>query len=60
MQPLALVQQPNIAPNNNLSLAKAKQAQSMGEFMEKMPPVHPAAPDLSLEEINALVHELRR
>jgi antitoxin (DNA-binding transcriptional repressor) of toxin-antitoxin stability system len=28
-------------------------------FMDAMPPAHPDAPELTLEEINDLVHELR-
>jgi prevent-host-death family protein len=38
---------------------RAYQAQKMVQLMGAMPPVNPGAPDLSLAEITALVHELR-
>lgn len=34
-------------------------SQKMIKFMDSMPPVNDGAPDLTLEDINALVHELR-
>lgn len=34
-------------------------AQKMIRYMDSMPPTNPNAPDLSLEDINKLVHELR-
>lgn len=34
-------------------------ARRMVNFMETMPPVNVGAPELSLSDINALVHELR-
>jgi antitoxin (DNA-binding transcriptional repressor) of toxin-antitoxin stability system len=34
-------------------------ARRMVNFMEAMPPVNVGAPELSLSDINALVHELR-
>lgn len=34
-------------------------ARKLARFMEAMPPADPNAPDLTLEQINALVHELR-
>ena len=34
-------------------------SQKMIKLMEAMPPANAGAPDLSLEDINALVHELR-
>lgn len=34
-------------------------ARTMIEFMQNMAPVNPDAPELSLEDINKLVHELR-
>ncbi len=36
------------------------QAQAMTDFMGNMAPVNPNAPDLSAEDINDLVHELRK
>ena len=34
-------------------------ARHLVQFMNSMPSANPGAPELSLEEINALVHELR-
>lgn len=34
-------------------------ARKLSEFMEAMPSAHPDAPNLTLEQINSLVHELR-
>lgn len=38
---------------------KMFKAQKMIQFMNEMPLSNPEAPDLSLTDINALVHELR-
>ena len=38
---------------------KAYKAQKMIRFMDAMPPVNSDAPDLSLDDFAALVHELR-
>jgi antitoxin (DNA-binding transcriptional repressor) of toxin-antitoxin stability system len=38
---------------------RAYKAQKMVRFMDEMQPTQADAPDLSLDEINALVHELR-
>jgi antitoxin (DNA-binding transcriptional repressor) of toxin-antitoxin stability system len=38
---------------------KAYKAQKMIDFMDALPAVDSTAPDLSLADINALVHELR-
>jgi hypothetical protein len=38
---------------------RAFNAQRLIRTMEAMPPSNPDAPDISLAEINAIVHELR-